>query len=88
MDGVVLVIDAGATRRQWAVNAKELLDKVGADILGVALNRLRPQAGGYYYYYYNRDYTYGEEDSNDGRRSRKRSSQGKRRWLPRTSSGN
>lgn len=87
VDGVVLVIDAGSTRRQWAVNAKESLDKVGAHVLGVALNRLRPQAGSYYYYYYNRDYTYGEEDSNDGRRSRKRSSQSKRRWLPRTSSG-
>ncbi|HRX01807.1 MAG: polysaccharide biosynthesis tyrosine autokinase [Anaerolineae bacterium] len=88
MDGVVLVIDAGATRRDWAINAKESLDKVGAHILGVALNRLRPQAGGYYYYYYNRDYTYGDENNNDGRRSRKRSSHSKRRWLPRTSSGN
>lgn len=87
VDGVVLVIDAGRTRRQWAVSAKESLDKVGAHLLGVAVNRLRPQAGGYYYYYYNRDYAYGEEGSDQGRRPRRRSSQNKRRWLPRAISG-
>ncbi|MBK8045647.1 MAG: hypothetical protein IPK16_00065 [Anaerolineales bacterium] len=40
MDGVLLVVDAGVTRRQWAVNALEALSKVNANVLGVAINRL------------------------------------------------
>ena len=47
VDGVVLVVEAGNTRRQWAANAKETLDKAGVPILGVALNRLRPRSSGY-----------------------------------------
>ena len=40
MDGVLLVVDAGVTRRQWAVNALEALSKVNANVLGVTINRL------------------------------------------------
>ena len=87
VDGVVLVIDAGSDAASMGCQCQGVAGQGRRALLGVALNRLRPQAGSYYYYYYNRDYTYGEEDSNDGRRSRKRSSQSKRRWLPRTSSG-
>lgn len=89
VDGVVLVVDAGMTRRQWAANAKEALDKAGVHILGVALNRLRPQSSGYYYYYYRRYYTYGDGDGGEGERGqrRRKQAQGWRRWLPRTSSG-
>ncbi len=84
VDGVIMVVDAGITRRQWAANAKEALDKAGVHILGVAINRLRPQSSGYYYYYYRRYYTYGDSKEGGRRRRSKRQPQGWRRWLPRT----
>ncbi len=53
LDGALLVIEAGSTRRELIRRAKENLDKVGANILGVALNKLSAnKAAGYYYYYY------------------------------------
>ncbi|MBK8045638.1 MAG: CpsD/CapB family tyrosine-protein kinase [Anaerolineales bacterium] len=83
VDGVLLIIDAGATRRQWAVSAQETLNKVGAKVLGVALNRLNLKGSGYYYYH---NY-YSDDGSNDGKTKSKRriQPQGWRRWLPRSS---
>lgn len=52
VDGVVVVADAGRTRRDIALRAKDNLLKVGANILGIVLNRLGHREGGYYYYYY------------------------------------
>jgi len=53
VDGVLLVVDTNATRRDGALRARETLSKVGANLLGVALNKLSAKgAGGYYYYYY------------------------------------
>jgi capsular exopolysaccharide synthesis family protein len=53
MDGTLLVIEASATRREALQRAKESLNQVGANILGVALNKLSAnKAAGYYYYYY------------------------------------
>jgi capsular exopolysaccharide synthesis family protein len=86
VDGVILVVDAGMTRRQWAASAKEALDKAGVHILGVALNRLRPQGGAYYYYYYRRYYAYGDAEASERRkRAGKKQSPGWRRRLPRAS---
>ncbi len=51
LDGVLLVVDAGSTRRGAALHCKETLDSVGAHLLGVAINRLSALRGGYYYYY-------------------------------------
>jgi capsular exopolysaccharide synthesis family protein len=71
VDGVLLVVDSGTTRRAVAQRGGEQLDKVGANVLGVALNKLsRKGAGGYYYYYY----YYSSED--DGERREK---QGRKR---------
>jgi capsular exopolysaccharide synthesis family protein len=39
IDGVVLVIEAGKTRRQVAVAVKKQLEKAGARVLGFVLNR-------------------------------------------------
>lgn len=66
VDGVLLVIEAGNTRREMVQRAKEDLLKVGANVLGTVLNRLSPRGAGYYYsyYYYSRD--------GDGRKRRKR----------------
>ncbi len=53
VDGTVLVVDAGRTRRGAVGHGRDALAKVGARVLGVALNRLsESMAGGYYYYDY------------------------------------
>ncbi|HID86197.1 MAG TPA: polysaccharide biosynthesis tyrosine autokinase [Anaerolineae bacterium] len=64
VDGVLLVVDAGTLRRDAAMLAKENMTRVGANLLGAALNKLSPRgAGGYYYYYY-----YSEEGEKRRRR--------------------
>lgn len=63
VDGVVLVADAGTTREQALAGATEELRKTGANVLGVALNRLDTRRGGYYYYYY-----YYSDESGERRR--------------------
>ncbi len=56
VDGVILVVGAGETRRAAAQRAVDHLQQVGARVLGVALNKLsrggRGSGYGYYYYYY------------------------------------
>jgi len=42
VDGVLLVVSTGRTRRSAAHAAAEALDRVGARVVGVALNRQRP----------------------------------------------
>ncbi|MFA9396919.1 MAG: CpsD/CapB family tyrosine-protein kinase [Clostridiaceae bacterium] len=61
VDGVVLVVAANQTEVESAKKAKDLLDKVNANILGVVLNKSekghgKKYAGNGYYYYY------GDED--------------------------
>jgi capsular exopolysaccharide synthesis family protein len=51
VDGVLLVIDAGETRREVARRAVDNLRQVGAHMIGVVLNRVPTHRGGYYYYY-------------------------------------
>jgi non-specific protein-tyrosine kinase len=50
VDGVLLVIGAGQTKREHARRAKELLEKVKVRVIGVALNNvsLDSALGGYY----------------------------------------
>ena len=50
VDGVLLVVGAGQTRRDHAQRAKEMLEKVKAHVLGVALTHVSPDSalGGYY----------------------------------------
>jgi non-specific protein-tyrosine kinase len=55
VDGVLLVTEAGNTRREIAQQAKEDLTKVGANVLGAVLNKLSLRGAGYYYYYSSRD---------------------------------
>jgi capsular exopolysaccharide synthesis family protein len=76
LDGVLLVVDAGSTRRELVTRAVEGLNKIGANLLGVALNRLSSRGGGYYYYYYHYYSEEGERKSH-----RKRRSESKQGWL-------
>ena len=69
-DGVLIVVDVGATRRSAAKETAERLRQVSANVLGAALNRLKPGRSGYYYYYYY---------SQDGTKRRRK--RGLRGWL-------
>ena len=55
VDGIVLVVDAGHTRRDSAHRAKEALLHAGGRILGVVLNRIAHSSYYYYYYYSDND---------------------------------
>ena len=50
VDGVLLVVDAGATRRDLARRARAQLEKVNARLLGVVLNNVPLDAQMYGYY--------------------------------------
>ncbi len=65
-DGVLLVLDAGKTRRDVARRAAEVLRRVNAHIVGALLNRMPERGAGYYYYYYY-GYDYGLK-TGDGRK--------------------
>jgi non-specific protein-tyrosine kinase len=71
VNGTLLVTEAGRTRRASARQALDSLNQVGANILGVALNRVSLRGvEGYYHYHY---YTY----ESKGERKRRR------RWFHR-----
>jgi capsular exopolysaccharide synthesis family protein len=69
VDGVLLVIDSGSTRRGPAQRGKEALEAVGARLTGVVLNRLTGGERSYDYYY----------AAEDGQRRKRRSGN----WLVR-----
>lgn len=52
VDGTILVVEAEKTKKDDIVSAKELLQKVDANILGLVLNKSRNREKKYYYYYY------------------------------------
>ncbi|SHH46836.1 CpsD/CapB family tyrosine-protein kinase [Clostridium grantii] len=71
VDGVVLVVASKQADKDAVVRAKELLLKVGANIIGVVLNKVEMRKGkgyGYQYYYY-----YGQDDkkSTKGKKTKK-----------------
>jgi capsular exopolysaccharide synthesis family protein len=73
VDGALLVVDAGKTRRGPAEQARAALEQVGAGVLGVVLNKVNYGQGSYYYYYSG----YGADGGKD-KRSRRRGLAG--RW--------
>jgi capsular exopolysaccharide synthesis family protein len=50
VDGVLLVVSAGKTKRDHALKAKGLLEKVNAKVLGVVLNNVKFDGSLYQYY--------------------------------------
>ena len=52
VDGVILVLASGKVKKDYAKRAKELLDQVGAKILGAVLNKVKVETSEYYYNYY------------------------------------
>ena len=68
VDGVLLVLQAGRTRREAAQRALESLQKVGANVIGAVLNDVsRARGSGRYYYH---GYYYGEGGKQRRRRPR------------------
>jgi succinoglycan biosynthesis transport protein ExoP len=63
VDGVLLIVDSGSTRRGPTQHSKETLEAVGARLMGVVLNRLSGGERSDYYYY----------SAEDGRRRKRRS---------------
>ena len=51
VDGTILVVRAEKTKKDSIYQAKSLLDKVGANILGSVLNGIDDTRKDYYYYY-------------------------------------
>lgn len=51
VDGVILVLAAGEVKREQALQAKQQLEKVGAKILGIVLNKAKVQSKQQNYYY-------------------------------------
>jgi len=75
VDGVLLVVEAGETRREMARRAVESLRQVGANLIGVVINGVGSGKRGYYYYYYryyHRYYGDGETTQPHHRRRKKR----------------
>ncbi len=68
VDGILLVVDAGKTRREALKKAAEALRRVGAPVLGVVLNRVPVRSEDYYYY------SYYYSDEGERRRVRRRRS--------------
>jgi capsular exopolysaccharide synthesis family protein len=64
VDGVILVASAGEVEIEAIQHAKENLQKVNANIIGVVLNKVNKQTSGYYYYYYYYYYHY-QDDSGE-----------------------
>ena len=54
MDGVVLVIHSGKTHRDMAMKAKQLLENVQANVIGVVMNHRDQKENNNYYYYGNK----------------------------------
>jgi capsular exopolysaccharide synthesis family protein len=60
VDGVLLVVRAGASQLDAVKRAKTLIATAKAKLLGVVLNDVRAEhTYGSYYYYYNYEYSYG-----------------------------
>lgn len=72
VNGALLVLHTGKTRRDALVNAVERLSKTGTHIFGVVLNKVKLDRSGYgYYYYYYSSYEYNAKSKK--RRSKKSS---------------
>lgn len=73
VDGTILVCSVGEADINAAKRSKDLLDKVKANILGVVLNKVPVNGGGYYKYHYNQyyDYSYYDNGKNKKRKSKK-----------------
>ncbi len=86
VDGILLVVDSGKTRKDAGMRAVESLRRVNGHIGRGAelrvLNRLSRSSRGYYYYYDGYYTSDPDEDGKDGKGKSRRSRSGKRESRP------
>jgi succinoglycan biosynthesis transport protein ExoP len=63
VDGVLLVVHAGKTSRQVVRRTRQMLQEIGAKVIGVVLNKIDMHSEKYYYYHHYRGY-YSDSESN------------------------
>ena len=69
-DGVLIVADAGNTRRGPLKQAVDQLRSSNAHLIGVILNKLKPKSDSYYsYYYYRHSYYIDDVDEESKEKS-------------------
>lgn len=51
VDGTILVVKAGSTRKETVMNSVNLIKKVNGTLIGTVLNRVEKSKEKYYYYY-------------------------------------
>lgn len=69
IDGIIIVAASGKVKIDDIKRAKDILEKVSANIIGVVLNKLDKSANKHYY---NNYYNYYENDSTDEKKKKKR----------------
>ncbi len=84
VDGVLLVLGAGETRREIAQRAISALARVNARLVGALLNRMPMAGSGYYYYYYHYGYYDTSNSAGDGSGSRRNGGLSSRIRRPRS----
>ena len=68
---MLLVTAVGQTDIEMSKRAKELLDKVNANIIGVVLNKVPTEGRSYYKYHYYQYYDYyGDDDNKKAKKKR------------------
>ncbi|QZY55324.1 CpsD/CapB family tyrosine-protein kinase [Crassaminicella profunda] len=71
-DGIILVIAAGEVAIEAAQRAKDLLQQINANIIGVLLNKVSAQKSKYYQYYYQQYYDEEDTDTKSSKRKRRK----------------
>jgi len=80
VNGALLVIHTGKTRRDALVNAVERLSRTGTHVFGTVLNKVKLDRSGYgYYYYYYSSYEYNAKSKK--RQSKKSKSTKLPAWI-------
>lgn len=77
VDGTILVCAVGEADINATKRAKELLDKVNANILGIVLNKVPINQGGYYRYHYSQYYDSSYYEYERTRKDNRRKKRGK-----------
>jgi succinoglycan biosynthesis transport protein ExoP len=71
VDGTLLLVEAGKTRRDALVQAREALQRTEGHLFGIALNKISVRRSGYYYYAYYQHDGHGPDRQPAARRTRR-----------------
>jgi capsular exopolysaccharide synthesis family protein len=78
VDGVLLVVQGGKTSRQVVKRTRQMLQEIGAKVIGVVLNKIDLRSQDYYYYHQDyKNYYYSESNGNESAASKALAASGK-----------